>query len=655
LAKASRKTILLVEDEAIIALSQKLFLEKYGYRVLTTNTGEKAVEIMLNDARVELALVPESKKRPLEDFGYEVIVAGSPDEAVGIARADPAIDLVLMDIDLGSGIDGTQAAELILKDREIPILFLSSHTEPDIVEKTEKITSYGYVVKSSSITVLDASIKMAFKLFDARTELEGELGEKRRAAERLSASETRYRQLFESAKEGILVLDAATGRIVDANPFLGDLIGYPPDALAGRVIWDVGPLRDLVGDREKFRELREKNYVRYDNLTLRTKAGTVVEVEFNGKVYGEGDAAFIQCGIRDVSGRRAVEAGLEAARREVAAIKAEADAAADFAAGVMATVRDPLLCLDGGLRVVAASRSYYGTFGSRPEDTVGRRVYELGGRQWDIPDLRAALEDILPLQGAFEGFEAEADFAGLGRRTMRLHARQLSQPAGKASAILLVFEDVTDRKAAEGKMRALLAEKEIVLKEIHHRVKNSMNTVVGLLALQAERLTDPAALEAFKDTESRVQSMMLLYDKLYRSANYAEIAADVYLAPLVDEIVANFPRGESVRTEKRIGAFVLDAKRMQSVGIIVNELITNAMKHAFAGRAGGLIAVEASLEAGRVRLSVRDDGIGIPAAFDFAAASGFGLTLVRMLAEQLGGTVRLERDGGTSVVVSFRL
>lgn len=129
----NRKTVLLVEDEVLIAMAKQKELEKYGYNVLTVNTGEKAV---------------------------------------AISKENDKIDLILMDINLGPGIDGTEAAEIILTDHGIPVVFLSSHTDPETVEKTEKITSYGYVVKSSSITVLDASIKMAFKLFSANKTIE---------------------------------------------------------------------------------------------------------------------------------------------------------------------------------------------------------------------------------------------------------------------------------------------------------------------------------------------------------------------------------------------------------------------------------------------------------------------------------------------------
>lgn len=124
------KTILLVEDEAIIAQAEEKILSRHGFTVITAYSGEDAVEIFLQS---------------------------------------PEIDLVLMDINLGSGMDGTRAAEIILRHREIPLIFLSSHTEREVVEKTEGITSYGYIVKNSGEVVLIASIRMAFRLFEART------------------------------------------------------------------------------------------------------------------------------------------------------------------------------------------------------------------------------------------------------------------------------------------------------------------------------------------------------------------------------------------------------------------------------------------------------------------------------------------------------
>ncbi|HPV39793.1 MAG TPA: PAS domain S-box protein [Spirochaetota bacterium] len=165
------KTILLVDDEAIIAMSEARMLEKHGYKVITAYTGEQAIKT---------------------------------------AAEITSLDLILMDIDLGSGMDGTQAADIILKNMDIPVLFLSSHTEPEVVDKTEKITSYGYVVKNSGETVLLASIRMAFKLHAAHREL-------RKREEALSKSENKLALIFENTPNAITIIEMETGTVVDAN------------------------------------------------------------------------------------------------------------------------------------------------------------------------------------------------------------------------------------------------------------------------------------------------------------------------------------------------------------------------------------------------------------------------------------------------------
>jgi PAS domain S-box-containing protein len=648
-----RITILLVEDEALIAMSQKMFLEKYGYKVVTISTGEMAIEILSKGSQVELALVPESKKEPLEAIGYTVVLARSAEQAVEIVRANDDIELVLMDIDLGRGMDGTQAAEIILEQRDIPIIFLSNHTEPEVVAKTEKITSYGYVVKNSGITVLDASIKMAFKLFETNKRLKAELLERKRIDDLLIISESRYRQLFETAKEGILVLDAETGMIVEVNPFLAELLGYSLDSFRGKFVWDIGFLNDIVGNKAKFRELREKKYLRYEDLPLRTASGRIVAVEFISNVYERADLKLIQCNIRDITERRETESGLDAARKRLAVIKEESDAASEFSESVINTVREPLLALDRDLRVVTASQSFYSVFKARPEETIGKLIYDLGNNQWDIPALRELLENILPRQEAFEDYMVEHDFASIGKRIMLLNARQIRQTAGKQGTILLAIEDITERKAAEKAVEALLLGKDVMLREVHHRIKNSMNTIKSLLGLQAGLLSDPAAIDALEDSESRVQSMMVLYDKLYRSVNFSEISIKEYLPALVDEIIGNFPNSAFVRVEKDFADFSLDAKKMQSLGIIVNELLTNIMKYAFRGRAEGRICISAGLAGDRAALKIRDDGVGIPESVNFTTSSGFGLMLVRTLTDQIKGTIRIERENGTSILLEF--
>ncbi len=225
--------------------------------------------------------------------------------------------------------------------------------------------------------------------------------------------------------------------------------------------------------------------------------------------------------------------------------------------------------------------------------------------------------------------------------------------SGVIEQFAAVKEDITERKISEEKIKNLLSEKELLLKEVHHRIKNNMNTIRGLLYLQESELKDPAAVAALKDAENRVQSMMVLYDKLYSSHDYRAMSVRSYLGPLVDEIMENFPNKGMVDVEKNIGDFILDANVLFPLGIIVNELLTNIMKYAFTGRERGLINVSAVLKDNRAEIILRDDGMGIPESVNFENSSGFGLSLVRMLTGQIGGIIKIERGKGTTFVLEF--
>jgi two-component sensor histidine kinase len=199
----------------------------------------------------------------------------------------------------------------------------------------------------------------------------------------------------------------------------------------------------------------------------------------------------------------------------------------------------------------------------------------------------------------------------------------------------------------------MLVEKEILLKEVHHRIKNNMTTISSLLSLQAGNSKEPAVARALEDANIRLGSMVVLYDKLYKSTNFGELSIKEYLDQLVDEIIVNFPNHGTVAVEKRIADLAVDAKKLQTLGIIVNELLTNIMKHAFAGRERGSISISADSIDGRIALVVSDDGNGIPKSIDFENSAGFGLTLVGLLTKQLQGTIRIERGRGTKIVLVF--
>jgi PAS domain S-box-containing protein len=260
-----KKVILLVEDEALIGMTESMELKKYGYNVIHVLNGKKAIEIVNNTNTI--------------------------------------IDLILMDINLGNNLDGTEIAKLILKDHDIPLLFLSSHAEREIVDKTENITFYGYVVKDSGIIVLDASIKMAFRLHEAYVDLKKQKMETDNKKKDLQIFEKRYRRLFESAKDGILILNADNGMIVDVNPFLINMLGYSKDQFLSKHIWDISTQDNMDYAKQLFKELQEREYVRYENLPLKTNDGRQKYVEFVSNVYMVDNDRVIQCNVRDIADR----------------------------------------------------------------------------------------------------------------------------------------------------------------------------------------------------------------------------------------------------------------------------------------------------------------------------------------------------------------
>jgi two-component sensor histidine kinase len=204
------------------------------------------------------------------------------------------------------------------------------------------------------------------------------------------------------------------------------------------------------------------------------------------------------------------------------------------------------------------------------------------------------------------------------------------------------------------RLRRHLNQREVLLREVHHRIKNNMLTVEGLLSLQEESMDNPEARAALKQARGRLQSMGVLYDRLYRSGAAREMPASEYLPPLINEILRVYPSTAQVHTETDIQAVVLHVNTLSSLGIIVNELLTNGLKHAFANGGLGTIRLELTeIEQHHAELVYRDDGVGISESAASGASGGLGMVLVKTLADQIDGTLCIRSDRGTSVHIRF--
>lgn len=212
--------------------------------------------------------------------------------------------------------------------------------------------------------------------------------------------------------------------------------------------------------------------------------------------------------------------------------------------------------------------------------------------------------------------------------------------------------------AAVSVQNATLEEKESLLKEVHHRVKNNLQLISSLLNLQASRVDDPAVAELFAESRNRVRSMALVHENLYRAGNFARVPMLAHLQSLCAQLVRAYDmQARSAALVVEGDDVQLDLDRAISCGLITNELVSNAMKHAFPpSRRGGRVVVAMRLEkGGRLALSVSDDGIGLPEDIDVADAPSLGLQLVHDLSLQLNGRLAVSREGGTSFTITFDL
>ncbi|MCG9876514.1 MAG: response regulator [Leptospiraceae bacterium] len=463
--------ILLVEDEPLIAIYEKNELQNRGYLVEHALSGEEAIELIQNEPSY--------------------------------------FDLILMDIDLGQGLDGTESAEKILEISDIPIVFLSSHTEPEIINKTEKITYYGYVVKNSGMVIIEASIKMAMKLYRAKVEL----------------TETKIK------------VEENEARLLEAQ--LAAKVGsWQTNLLNLEVIWSEETFQIFELDSKTF-QASHQAFLNYVYPEDRSKVDEAFKKSYNTASY--------------------------------------------------CTIEHRILTSKGNLKYVE--------------------------ERWRI------IRDIenIPI------------FA------------------------IGTCQDITKRKKDEDEIKRQLNEKEILLKEVHHRIKNNILSIEALLTLHSSSTNIPEVRNALNESITQVQSIRVLYDKLLMNNGYQEVSIKLYMDSLIESLLLVFPESKNIKLEKSISDFNLPSKVVTNIGIIFNELMTNIFKYAFHSIKEPHIFIQLIKSDNTIRLTIEDNGIGINEEKEKNKSPGFGLTIVRMLTEQLKGSYISENDHGNRSILTFTI
>ncbi len=322
---------------------------------------------------------------------------------------------------------------------------------------------------------------------------------------------------------------------------------------------------------------------------------------------------------------------------------------------IVDAVREPLIVLDAALRVVVASRSFYRSFKVTPEDTNGRLFFELGNGEWNDPGLQQLLTNIIPQHSSIEEYEVEREFAGIGKRTMLLNAREVLEEDETATSLLVAIEDITARRSLEREKDELLRQKDLLLQELSHRVNNSLHMVASILLLKAQTVKSDDTRQHLQDAHERVMAVATTQEQLQPAVFGAEIEIGQYLTRLCESLAASMIiDGEPITITTEAGPGTATSEQAVSIGLITVELVINAIKHAFPDRTRGTITVRFESSESVWRLSVSDNGIGTSAQLPkVPARSGLGTTIVEALSRQLGGRVVTSAGApGTTVSIT---
>ncbi len=460
------------------------------------------------------------------------------------------------------------------------------------------------------------------------------LGKKHRILESL---ESRSRAVVESAADGILSFDEH-GIIESFNPAAEKLFSCRASEVIGKSIQTIipgyrGVLEVLQPETVESRITgveREMVGHRWDGSTFDMDL-TVSELIVD-------DKKLTMAIIRDVSARMRAEKQLrESEERLRLIVEHSPDAIAIHSGGIILFVNAKAVDLLGA---------------SSPEELQGRPILD-----FVQPDQRKTVMERVQRMVAHNVNVpmVEERFVRLDGRTVDVEVVAIPFTFMGKPTIQVVARDISRRKAADAEIRKSLKEKEVLLKEIHHRVKNNLQVIISLLDLQSDKVADRIALEALRECQNRVKSISLIHERLYQSRDLAHVDFPEYISMLMDNLLRSYGvSGDRVRMKIDVMDVQMGLDTAIPCGLIIHELVSNALKHAFPGGRSGEIRVGLYADGDRNFLVVSDNGAGFRGVTDFRTVSSLGLQLVDTLTSQINGNIDFHTNGGTEFIISFQ-
>ncbi|MGB8953017.1 MAG: PAS domain S-box protein [Candidatus Aminicenantales bacterium] len=469
-----------------------------------------------------------------------------------------------------------------------------------------------------------------------------DITERKRAEKTLQESEEKYRHLFEEALDAILVASAETGIIIDCNRAATLLWGREKSELVGQHQRTLHPPEEIEGGfswtfqqhlREKEGQVLEAQIV--------TKNGEIRGVEIMANVFELGGRRLIQGIFHDITERKRAEEALRVSEQRLK----EAQRLGRIGHWEF----------DLETRQIYWSDMVFAIYERDPK--LGPPTEEEEAAYYSPEDAKKLRDCAQTTIETGEPYEIDVSLRLPGGKFVNVVAigTPIKDSRGRITRLMGTVQDITERKRTENQIRSLLNDKEVMLREIHHRVKNNLQIISSLLNLQARQVKNKKLQALFRESQSRIKSMALVHESFYKSKDMSHIDLSIYIEKITTHLLAFFKAdAKAIRLRMDTEPIEIDINRAIPCGLILNELISNSLQHAFPGNQEGEITVSLrTRESGKYLLSVKDSGIGFPEDLDFRNTESLGMQIVMNLINQIEGSIEFHREQGTEFIIMF--